>query len=363
MRRLIVALLLPGIGACGDSVDQFEEVEDRRGLAIRAAPPEYLIPTDQGFAPESLEFEVSFDALVVNPRGEPLDVAWQFCPVESDDACRDYETERDRTPEFREDLDAMRALGQSESGVERIQGGARQDVPPYAIAPFVVEVPSTLAPYHLADNFFGIGAGSLPSVQLRVTTATDTILANKRFVLNVDDVGTLSDVFEEEFDFQVCAPDEDPASGCVELAPAEQHTTPVFERLESAFSDQANAPFSEIPRLADGSFEPPRLAPFEQVRINPVFTEESSQKYQLLQTNIDTQEIQVLNRQEEISVAWFISGGAIQDELTWPPFTRTLDTVFEAPGGLPPGEQVSVWLIAQDQRGGSSWVQLEMIIE
>lgn len=234
---------------------------------------------------------------------------------------------------------------------------------PYSIQTFTVEAPASLALYHAQTNFFGVGAGSYPSVQLRVTSAEDTVLNNKRFVLNVDHPSVLADRFRQEFDFDVCAPDQSPTTGCILLNPLVQNENPVFDRLEIAFSDQADAPFEVIPRRDDGTFEAPRIATEDKVRILPVFTESSFQNYQSLQTNVDTQEIQVRDQTEQISVSWFTSGGDIEDRFTWPPFTRTLDTVFTAPDTIPSEGSVSMWLVAQDQRGGSSWVQLELVVE
>ncbi|MEM6730487.1 MAG: hypothetical protein AAF658_02970, partial [Myxococcota bacterium] len=75
--------------------------------------------------------------------------------------------------------------------------------------------------------------------------------------------------------------------------------------------------------------------------------------------------LQVEDVTEEPSIAWYISAGEIQDPFTWPNFTRTLDTVFTAPppDEIPESGRVSMWLVAQDQRGGTSWVQLDIPIE
>ncbi|MEO1175052.1 MAG: hypothetical protein AAFX94_23805, partial [Myxococcota bacterium] len=94
MKRLLPVLLL---AACGMDVDQVEDVEDLRILALRADPPEVLINTaalNDATDLSALEVDVTFDALVVDPRGGVLDFEWRFCPIESFEACRDFETIR-----------------------------------------------------------------------------------------------------------------------------------------------------------------------------------------------------------------------------------------------------------------------------
>jgi hypothetical protein len=56
-------------------------IEDLRVLAVRAEPPAVFF--------DAAATDVTFDALVVDPHGGPIDVSWSFCPVESNKACRD----------------------------------------------------------------------------------------------------------------------------------------------------------------------------------------------------------------------------------------------------------------------------------
>jgi len=83
---------------------------------------------------------------------------------------------------------------------------------------------------------------------------------------------------------------------------------------------------------------------------------ESFESYQILRSDLQTQEIEIEDAVEEPSVAWFVDRGKVQDELTWRIFTRTLDTVYTAPREAPAATSglVTVWLVAQDQRGGEA---------
>lgn len=368
--RVAVAFLVSG---CGMDLDQVQDVEDLRILAIRAEPPEVLLPTADALDPATLEFDARFEVLAVDPRGGRIDVEWRFCPVESFDACRDYEEIRDQTPDFADALDAMRAQSVTARDVAPLD--VSQSLPsaeaesravwPFDVPAFTVDAPAELALYHAQTNFFGFGAGAWPSAQVRVSGNGQSVLASKRLVLGLDDYSVLNPVLEEQLGFAICDPTvaESEQPECLPLEPRPPNTNPVFERIEIAFSDQADAPFEVIPENPDGTYAVPAIEPGEMVRFRPVFTEASFEPYQRLETNIDTQELQVDDLVEEISVSWYISGGEIQDTITWPLFTLTLDTVFTAPSQAPPSGLVSLWMVAQDQRGGTAWVQLEVPIE
>ncbi len=75
-------------GGCVGELPSVTDVTDLRVLAIRADPPQLL--------DDPIPEEVRFTALVVDPREENLganviELQWSFCPVDSDQACLDYE--------------------------------------------------------------------------------------------------------------------------------------------------------------------------------------------------------------------------------------------------------------------------------
>ncbi|MEM6533751.1 MAG: hypothetical protein AAF654_14100, partial [Myxococcota bacterium] len=263
MKRAIgptVVTLTLFAAACGMDVDQVEDVEDLRVLALRADPPEVLLPTANLDDPSALEINVSFSALVVDPRGGNVDFEWQFCPVESFEACRDFEEIRDESPTYIDELDAMRSIASTRAGVPPVDialdldadAAAERAVWPFVANPFTVDAPPTLALYHAETNFFGAGAGAWPSAQLRINGNADSILTNKRFILGLDDYSAFSDQLREEFGFEVCGASQTAEDGCIELRPRLANTNPVFSQLEIARSDQANAPFEVIPQRDDG---------------------------------------------------------------------------------------------------------------
>lgn len=374
MRRISSALVFAALGAgCGMGLDLLEEVEDLRVLAIRADPPQYLVPADPdtGLDFGALDFSVQFDALVVDPRGQPVEVEWSFCPVESSRACRDFSELAAQSPDYEAALTAMRQTtpqatavpGFQALGLSEAERGKRA-IWPYDIPTFTFEAPDDLALYHAETNFFGFGAGSWPFAVLRVTAPGEKPLtAIKRISLGVEDLAAVAAPLVERFDVALCPNDgSEGPEGCLDFEPQTANNNPVFARIEVAFSDLADADFVEVQKDSNDEFIIPEVRVGEFLRIRPVFSDDSFETYQEIDTTLGTGALRLVETREEISVSWYITGGEIQDQLTWPLFTRTLDTVFTAPDEVPEGELVSVFMVANDQRFGSAWQQLEVRI-
>ena len=72
----------------------------------------------------------------------------------------------------------------------------------------------------------------------------------------------------------------------------------------------------------------------------------------------------MFGNREEIIVSWFATAGTLESIRTATQLTKTLDNVYTAPaltdGPLPPA--VSIWMVARDQRGGTSWRHQEVRI-
>ena len=85
-------------------------------------------------------------------------------------------------------------------------------------------------------------------------------------------------------------------------------------------------------------------------------------QYKILKTDLQNREIFAELITEEPSISWFVSDGTIEDEITWPQNTKTLDTVYVAPEEAPetPGGMVTVWMVARDLRGGLEWQSLQI---
>ena len=382
-----VGALAAAVGwyGCVDALDASSDVRDLRVLAVRAEPPEvmYDLRLDPGTGlpvldPTGLPIlepsagVVVFDALVVDPRGSVVEYRWEVCPVQSTIACRDYEEQRAQAPEpLRDALDQMREIEQ-DGAADPVDDPAHA-VAPYAVAPFSFAPPPTLLAYHLSQTGAGAGFGAWPSALLRVSGGGDSIDAAKRFVVSLAPraVGSLGDLAErfggadevsEFIGLRLCGPGQEPPPGetCLRLAPRGPNANPVFGPLQVSFGRSADADWQP---LAAGEIV--RLRAGESMRILPAFTGASLEPYQHLQADLDTREIRLVDAVEDPSVSWFASAGELQDTMTWPLFTKTLDTLYTAP--VHPeedGERVTVWLVGHDGRGGVAWttVELEVVL-
>ena len=62
---------------------------------------------------------------------------------------------------------------------------------------------------------------------------------------------------------------------------------------------------------------------------------------------------------ETISVQWFATAGRFAESVTWPLYTKTLDTAYTAPDEA---KSVRLWMVARDQRGGTTWREIAVEI-
>ncbi len=368
MRRLLVLSLLMAI-ACSDDLEDVQDVRGLRVLAVRADPPEILVDQDP-------QVDVTFSALVLDPRQAalattPIDYTFSFCPVESNEGCLDYERRRAEADDAsRPLLDTLRQL--SEDGIANSEAEARSLTPeeagargawPYAILPFTLtltpEETQGLASYFYATNLLGLGMGSLPSVVLDVTGADDALSAEKRFSFNIADVGAATALLGDDFGFRVCESGEDADNGCVALRPRVRNTNPTFDRIQVSLGELAGGEFFEVQSTGFS------MRGSSVIRILPVMTGDSYESFQQLVTEPSTGRILARDLTENISVSWFATAGELQDALTTPIYTKTLDTEYRSPrlADVPAdGVMVSVYMVARDQRGGIAWQNLEIFV-
>ena len=354
---LLLSAGLALLAACNQNLPVYSNVEDLRILAVRAEPPAYLF--------DRTDAALTFDALVVDPLGGPVDFSWSFCPVESLRACADFDDLNAQVaPAFQPTLTAAHALGLTGTAVP---ADASPDLPsadtlrPYAIATFTLPADqlALLAPYYLSDQFFGFGMGIWPSAVLTLTRPGDSVTGYKRFVASVADLSAYNDLVQSTFGYFFCPPGQ--TENCIPWQPdlAVNHN-PVFAGLQWSEGKTPLATWQDLP--TDG---PLHVKVAASVRILPSFTPESAEPYQVLQTNLETQVVEVQPAVEDISVAWFSTAGKLQDPLTWPKFTKTLDTVYTAPDTQPQATNglVTLWLVARDQRGGESWAHVDVMVD
>lgn len=362
MRRTIAIAVVTaaavGLG-CGEGLPVYSEIEDLRVVAIQAEPPLYLF--DRGST------DLTFEALVVDPRGGSIDYTWELCPVESDRACRDFDEKLRAESDFRDELSDARALSVASGTAEPLSDSA--DLPidpalrPYGVPPFVVPAAllATLDDYYQEVGFYGFGVGAWPSAVLTLRRGDEVLTTQKRIVVGIADPSLYNDEVERAFGYLFCRDDlsEEQTARCLPWEPAlAGNANPIFRGIAWAQGDSALA---ELVELAPGDeIEVPAGA---SIRIRPLLDPASEEPYQVLRGDLSTQRIEIEDKVEEISVSWFCTHGELQDGLTWPNFTKTLDTVYTAPAEPPAdfGRDI-LWLVARDQRGGVRWRSVEIVV-
>ncbi len=336
-----LVLLIPFF-ACGDPADRPELVKDLRILAIKAEPPELLFDRGNGAATQS----VVFDALVVDPRGQPTTFHWSFCPLETSGLCADFNDNRLRlTAAQQAALDLLRAINVGGDGTPDPLGK-------FSVDPLAVALPGLLLQAHVEKGAVGPGGGAWPAAILSLGRGSDALVATKRVAVNARDLSQWNDVTRATIGKDVCAADI-PTPGCLAFTPRLANRNPVITGLRLARGRDALTPFSPLQ-------EPVTVAPGEVVRIDPVLSSDSLEPYQELDATLKGHDVFAVQRIEEPVVSWFVTAGDLADPVTTASTTKTLDNRYTAPDVVPASGQISLWIVVRDQRGGTDWRQLSM---
>ncbi len=368
MRRPPVAVLaFAAVAAgCSQKLPVYSLIEDLRVISIKAEPPTFLV--DQPPA------QVVVDALVLDPRGGPVDFGWSLCPTESTTACADFQTTLSQATGPDEatvaaEQAALVAARQVTASGTALPEAAAADLPaaeplrPYGVVTFTIpgDQLSALADYFAYNGFFGYGMGAWPSAVLTVTRPGDSAQTQKRIVEALADpsASPWGDIVRQSYHFSFCGAGQ--TLGCIPWDPTlVPNHNPTFASVKWHPGDTplvAADEWQDIP-------VPLPVAANAKIRLLPAFTDDSFERYQTIRTNLETREIGVVETTEDPSVAWFVTDGKIQDALTWPLFTKTLDTIYTAPSSPPDatGGLVTVWLVGRDERGGETWTHVDLLI-
>jgi hypothetical protein len=393
MRRVSWLLWLAlFLTACPEDLPSYQRVVDMRVLAIRADPPAFLLGNPLVEGAESID--MSFSALVVDPRGRTIDYTWSFCPVESSRACADYEDRRlDAPAPDRPALDAMRTdlaeATQAALPLDQVvsppnNGFAERAAWPYAIDDYTFTAPPELHTFHFYDSALGLGLGVWPSAVLFLESSGEQLLAAKRVVVGLRDLRGAAAQIASEVGATIC-PGEDPdpvtspsqGPDCIVVRDPHANTNPVFVGVQLASGESALATdFRDLDINPDGTAAGPvTVRAGESIRVRPLIEQNQladasdwqahpEYHYQSLRVDLDSQELFVDDLFEEVSVSWFVTAGKVSDQLTWPKLTKTLDTAWTAPSAPPEDSngRVTIWMVARDQRGGVGWMSVEILV-
>jgi hypothetical protein len=336
--------------ACSEDAPSPALVEDLRVLAVRAEPPEILVDREEltTGAPRATRFE----ALVMDPRGEPMVQMvydWQFCPVESGETCGDYDRRRGAAdPAYAPFLDAARA--QEAHGPAQLSADGA-----VGTAGFDVQIAPQLLAYHLQDAARVLGNGAWVSAVLKLETGTETLLAQKRVVVNARDLAAFNPELATA-GWQICTPAAS-LPGCLPLLPRTPNHNPTFTSVEVARG--LGAPFAPLAG-------PLVLSSKEKVRLRPVLAPDAEEPYQTIESTLQGNHLVVVDHREEVVVSWFTTAGSFESDQTAVQLDRTLDNEFTAPSidaRTPAGKPLVLYVVARDQRGGVGWLRVDAVMQ
>ncbi len=216
MKNLLLILVVLGIGTgCDASLDKVWQVKDLRILGVAANPPEiHANDITQWDAPH-----VSFEALVVHAGKKPVNYSWQFCALESDKSCTDFEDlllpweddfedlgfvcglivgfpEEQTLPDPMTEQRWNGILAQVEALYNNKESGVADIIATepatlrYAIPSFEVTLFEDLALYNCMGNLLGTTAGWWPSAILTVSDDEKSIISQKRVTLSINDLAS-----------------------------------------------------------------------------------------------------------------------------------------------------------------------------
>ena len=352
MNRFYLTLMALSFASCNSGLDSYEELIDLRVLGLQAEPPELLIDL-----PEAQNAAVSFKALVVDPRHGPVTYHWSFCPIASSTACLDYNDVRAlATASDAAMLDGLRNATQggttepvnAHSMYSPLDWWGTRAAWPYDLPAFPVTLPGTLAYYHVQDSGMGFGMGVWPSAVLDVQTGDESVKAIKRVTYGIANRRELAQLASElggeaaaAMPFELCYPEQTPATqpGCLPLKDATPNHNPMFARVRAAQGkDPTNPDWTDIELNPAGDVAGVvTVVAGEWIRLLPEFTPESSEPYQNLKADLVDGSLHVEDLVEDIAVTWFVTSGKLLNTLTWPLFTKSLDTAYQAPD-VPPAD-------------------------
>lgn len=309
--RLLWTLVLVAFAAAGcQEIDweEYSEVTKLRILAIRAEPPE--------IGPGEV---AEIDALVTNPQGDPVTLAWELCFL-TDGPDAEYACLLD--PESGETLGVPLGTGDSVSVAYDLVDAFAGDLEAICDEILQADVPEFVS---LPDCTRGLEV----TIRLTATSGGDREVAVKRLVLLLEDEAARDDV----------------------------NVNPTLGGLIVDGQSAASGPVS-----VDVIIEDP-------VRLQALVNADEAQTYEAPDPDDDTARLDAEG--EVLSIAWFATHGRFDRETTF----YQVDVVEAAElqanslnlrkGGLPAvaGDEVTIWAVLRDDRGGVDFASWTVIVD
>jgi len=375
---LLAALVAVAAAACID-LEVKTEIKDLRILAVRLDPPEVLyssflsLPADQRppdmFRPPppfpAAEQEVVATVLAADPRGDaPVAFTSFVCPASDNELCRNYQIpdeieETERAPdELRTALDPLVTRRGAWAVPVDEQGTLRGELGRF---PFNERAVEYILP-HGPGGAAVILLENLARVVLYAEQDGIREVAFRRLPLNAYlDLSFLppetQGQFEEFLGVSVCNAEQSAARDPSCLWLREANKNPVIEEVR--YSLDGSSPEYDEDDIDTREFGEPvtgpiALEPGEEIRLWPVLADDVSEAYQSFGFDLETSSIFLAQFTEDMAVSWYASSPGMGQDLTDLTLNLGFDTTFTYPSSQPP-ENVVVYIVVRDQRGGVAW--------
>jgi hypothetical protein len=319
--------------------------------------------------------EVRATVLAADPRSdEPVAFTSFICPASGNDTCRNSqlpdeleETERD-TDELRASLDPLIARRGSWAVPVDSFGTLQGQLGPYSFNERAIEY---ILP-HGPDGAAVILLENLARVVLYAEQDGIREVAFRRIPFNAYlDLSFLppdaQEQFEEFLGVQVCNAEQSAAKDPDCLWLREPNRNPVIDELRYS-RDGAKPEYDEdgidSREFGETITGPIAMAPGEDLRLWPVMADDAREDYQSFGFDLESSTITLDNFKEDLAVSWYASVPFNYQPLTDLVVSLGYDTQFTYPSEeLDPPDEIMIYIVVRDQRGGVTWQTVELVKE
>jgi hypothetical protein len=337
----LVLTLTLGLGATGCAdFPNVTTVVDLRMLGIMADPPEiYVADSDPAsLATQTVPFHTQLTALVVDPQGAGRSVSYSVlaCPREIDTVTA--ATGRNGV------VCEHNVPGMAPTSLEVIPPDMPLATPDGEVGEhrivFDFDVPPPLLGAAFALDPYGAQGFQLPIVvQMELAAGSETIVATKRVI------------FSQPIPDRAPTPNSNPVPTSITVYPVR---------------DADAEPVAPKPLGEDESYGMP---PGSQLWFEPIGTVAEPYSTLTLTRDVPPQVITTDVAAETLRFAFFASAGSFSppETTTAPSLVRDqkrvhVESQYNAPGVAPADPNVTIWIVARDERGGTSFTRRHVVV-
>jgi len=357
-------------------LDSKGEIKDLRILALRLDPPEILyspilvLPASQRPPVELPPAILDASLLAVDPRSsEPLPFTYHVCPVDDFELCINYkvpdEFENERDPE---QLKAsLRRLVNRRASLLAPIDNSGGIAGPLGRLNFDLRATEYILP-HLPDGTTIAVFQQFARLYVRGENQGIAETAYRRIPLNLDlrifaQLPETAQQFSDFLGVTICNAAQSQAHDPSCLQIREPNRNPVIEEfrfsrgVEIPTYDDNGDDTREVGEVVTG---PVPVAPGADIFLWPVLARGDTEPYQVFEVDIQAKKIKLTNYVEEMAVSWYATRDEPAITLSVISFERSLGTTYTYPSTNPP-DQVRLYAVVRDQRGGVAWGSVELV--